>query len=282
MKKILIPIDFSENANNAIKYALELFKEEFCKFYFLHAYQEGIYRSDAPISKETINEIIRTVGKESQLNLKLALKKIKNFSPNLKHTYKILSANNILVDEAEKVVDEENIDIVVMGTRGKTNDKKLTFGSHTLQVLKYVKCPVLAIPENYEFKEPNDILFATDYSMSYQQRELELLSKIATDNKSKIDVLYISDSNYLSLRQEQNKSVIKENLKNTKIHFIVTNDKNISNEIYNYIRNYEADILVMINRRHSFLENILFQDTVDKISLSIDIPFLALQNMRRN
>ncbi|ARV15837.1 universal stress protein [Polaribacter sp. SA4-12] len=282
MKKILIPIDFSENAINAINYAFALFKDEFCKFYILHAYQEDIYLGKPPITKEVIKEVIRTVGKDSQLQLKNTLKLIKKLSPNSKHVFKILSANNILVDEADKVVDEKNIDLIIMGTHGKTNDKERTFGSHTLQVLKYVKCPVLVIPENYSYKKPNHILFATDYSMPYQQRELELLNKIALDNSAIVDILHISDDNYLSLRQEANRSFIKENLRNRKVHFKITKDKNIANEIYSYIKNYETDILVMINRRHSFLENILFQDNVDKISLSIDIPFLALQNMRRN
>ena len=73
MKKILIPIDFSENAINAINYALALFKDEFCKFYILHAYQEDIYLSNVPITREIIKEVIRTVGKDSQ---KLKLKDI--------------------------------------------------------------------------------------------------------------------------------------------------------------------------------------------------------------
>jgi nucleotide-binding universal stress UspA family protein len=282
MKKILIPIDFSENAINAINYALALFKDELCKFYILHAYQEDIYLGNAPITKEVVTEVIRTVGKDSQLQLKNTLKLIKKLLPNSKHVFKILSANNILVDEADKIVEEKDIDLIIMGTRGKTNDKERTFGSHTLQVLKYVKCPVLVIPEGCSYKEPNHILFATDYSMPYQQRELELLNEISFDSSSVIDILYISDNNNLSLRQEANQSFIKENLRNTKVHFKITKDKNITKEIYSYIKKYETEILVMINRRHSFLENILFQDNVDKISLSIKIPFLALQNMRRN
>ena len=60
MKKILIPIDFSENAINAINYALALFKDEFCKFYILHAYQEDIYLSNVPITREIIKDCWET------------------------------------------------------------------------------------------------------------------------------------------------------------------------------------------------------------------------------
>ena len=67
-----------------------------------------------------------------------------------------------------------------------------------------------------------------------------------------------------------------------KINFITLNAKSISKTIHKYINEYEVDMLVMVNTRHSFLENILFQTTIDKISLNVDIPFLALQNMNRN
>ncbi|WP_254788362.1 universal stress protein [Cellulophaga baltica] len=38
MKRILIPTDFSHNANNAINYAIELYKRESCEFFILHSY----------------------------------------------------------------------------------------------------------------------------------------------------------------------------------------------------------------------------------------------------
>ena len=40
-------------------------------------------------------------------------------------------------------------------------------------------------------------------------------------------------------------------------------------------------MLVMVNTRHSYLENILYQSTIEKIGLKIDIPFLVLQNLPR-
>ena len=44
---------------------------------------------------------------------------------------------------------EMNIDLVIMGTKGETSDHNTTFGSYTIEVFKYVKCPVLAIPEDF-------------------------------------------------------------------------------------------------------------------------------------
>ena len=175
MRKILVPTDFSDNAMNAIQYALELFKYERSDFFIMNAYQDKIYADTTLLKNETLDKVTKSISDKSQEQLENTLKKIKEISPNPRHTYTIASSNSMLMDEADKIVDEENIDIIVMGTRGETNDRKLTFGSHTLQILKYVQCPVLAIPENYKYTQPKHIFFPTDYMIPYNLRELKLL-----------------------------------------------------------------------------------------------------------
>lgn len=282
MRKILIPTDFSENARNAINYAIDLFKYEISEFYIMHAYQDDIYADEVLLIQETLENVTGIISKNSDEQLKNTVKFAKSISQNPRHSYHMISSNNLLMDEANKIVDEQNIDIIVMGTRGKTNDKKLTFGSHTLQVLKYVQCPVLAIPENYKYDKPKHILFPTDFMIPYKRRELKLLCELAAPYRATIDLLYISKSNKLSIRQEDNRTFVERELCKNTINFKIENSKHIINTIYKYIRENSTDILVMVNTRHSFLENILFQSTIDELSLNLDIPFLALQNMRRN
>lgn len=281
MRKILIPTDFSENAMNAIEYGLNLFKYEKSDYYFMHAYQDDIYADETLLKKETIDKVTREVKEKSLENLDSVLSTIKSLSPNPKHNYNIISANNLLIDEADTIVENQNIDIVIMGTKGKSNDKKVAFGSNTLQVLKYVKCPVLAIPENYKYIKPKRILFPTNYLIPYKRRELKILCEMASSFRSVIDMLYITKSEKLSLRQQDNQDFISEELYKNKLNFKVSNSKHIINTIYKYIKDNHVDMLVMVNTRHSFLESILYKSTIDELSLNLDIPFLALQNMKR-
>lgn len=282
MRKILIPTDFSENAINAIRYALQLFKYERSDFYIMHAYQDDIYADEALLDKESIEKVTAQVSETSLKKLSSTLSEINTFSQNPRHNYKIVSANNLLLDEADKIVSKKNIDIIVMGTKGVTNSKKATFGSNTLQVLKYVQCPVLAIPENYKYTQPKHILFPTNYMIPYKRRELKLLCELASPYRAIIDMIYISKSEKLSRRQEDNKTFIKEELCKNTINFEVVKNRNIINSIYKYIKENYIDMLVMVNTRYSFLESLLFKPTIDELSLYLDIPFLVLQNMRRN
>ncbi|GAA4810262.1 universal stress protein [Litoribaculum gwangyangense] len=282
MRKILIPTDFSENANNAIKFATNLFKYEVSEFFIMHAYQDDIYADENLVTKNNLDSITITVSQKSEEELDRTLKYINSISPNPKHKYFTISANNLLIDETDKIVDSENIDIIVMGTKGKTNNKKITFGSHTLQVIKYVQCPVLAIPEGHEYSQPKHILFPTNYLIPYKRRELKLLCEMASPFRAKIDMLYISKTDKLSMRQIDNQNFIKEELHKNKLNFKVLESDHILNTIYKYIKEQYVDMLVMVNTRHSFLEDMLYQSKIDELSLNIDIPFLALQNINRD
>jgi nucleotide-binding universal stress UspA family protein len=281
MRKILIPTDFSENAMNAIAYAFGLFKYEISEFFIMHAYQDDIYADEALIVEKSLDFVTKSVSEKSGNELKNILKTINKISPNPKHTYHIISANNVLLDEVDRIVEEQNIDVIIMGTKGKSNHKKVSFGSQTLQVLKYVKCPVLAIPENYKYTKPKHILFPTNYLIPYRRRELKLLCEMAWSYRAVIDILYISISEKLSLRQKDNQNFIKDALCKNTINFKIEKSKHIINTVYKHIKEKHTDILVMVNSRHSFLENILFQSTIDELSLNLDIPFLVLQNIKR-
>ncbi|WP_396602015.1 universal stress protein [Algibacter sp. R77976] len=282
MRKILIPTDFSENAMNALKYATDLFKYDISEFFIMHTYQDDIYADEVLLTNETLDKVTRVISEKSEEELLNTKTAIRNISPNPKHTFYTISANNVLIDEAYKIVDQQNIDIIIMGTKGKTNDKKITFGSHTLQVLKYVQCPVLAIPENHKYTQPKHVLFPTNYMLPYKRRELKLLCEMVYPYRAVIDMLYISKSSKLSIRQKDNSEFIKEELCKNKINFKVEKSKHIINAIYKHIKENSTDMLVMVNTRHSFLENILYQSKIDELSLNINIPFLALQNIKRD
>lgn len=282
MLSILLPTDFSENSKNAINYALEFFKYQKVQFYFMHAYRNEFYDHDELVSRDVFDDVLEKVKTDSKNNLEKLLKEVNEIAPNPRYTYHSISANNSLVEEANEIADKHNIDLIVMGTKGKSNERHIIFGSQTFQVLKYVDCPVLAIPSNYKNTQPKHILFPTDYLIPYKRRELKLLSVLAKSYRSKIDVMYVSTSNKLSIRQEDNKDFIKDALIVNKVDFNIKNDKNVANAIISHIEESDIDMITMVNTQHSFLEDMLFPSTIDKVSFGLEIPLLAMQNTNRD
>jgi nucleotide-binding universal stress UspA family protein len=281
MFSILLPTDFSENSMNAIKYALEFFKYEKTTFYFMHAYQNEFYDHDELISRDVFEDVLDSVSNESRTNLDNLLKTVKELSPNPNYTYHTISAYSSLVEEANLIADAKNIDLIIMGTKGISDERRIVFGSQTFQVLKYVQCPVLAIPSNYTNAQPKRILFPTNYLIPYKRRELKLLSKLAKSYRSVIDVLYISSSKKLSIRQQDNQAFIKDTLRDNEVNFNQEDGKKIAETIKTLIKEKDIDLITMVNTQHSFLEDMLFPSTIDKVSLGLEIPILAMQNTRR-
>lgn len=281
MKKILIPTDFSETSMNAIQYALELFKYDKSEFIIMNAFADEVYKNTVEMDAEDFEEFKdaykRNINRALQKEIAIMLEK----SPNPRHTYNYEARFGSLVDETNDVVERDAIDIVIMGTKGKSNTKEITFGSHTLQVIKYVKCPVLAVPVGYHDSPPKNILFPTDYMIPFQRRELKLLSTLAIRFVATINMLFISEFKGLSNRQKDNRSFLECRFEDNKTSFLQTPGKDITIGINKILMEHDFDMLVMVNQRHSYLENILYRSSIEKIGLEINIPFLVLQNLYR-
>lgn len=267
---------------NAINYALEFFKYQNVQFYFMHAYRSEFYDHDDLVSRDVFDTVLNKVKTNSKNNLEKLLKDIEKSTPNPRYTYQYISVYDTLVEASNKIADEHHIDLIVMGTKGKSNNSHIVFGSQTFQVLKYVDCPVLAIPSNYNNTQPKRILFPTDYLIPYKRRELKLLSILARSYRSDIDVIYISTSLKLSIRQEDNQAFIKDTLLCNKVNFSIKNNKKVAETITSHIKENDIDMITMVNTQHSFLEDMLFPSTMDRVSLGLEIPLLAMQNAVRN
>ncbi len=281
MRKILIPTDFSETSMNAIEYALELFKYDTCEFIVMHAFADEVYNNTMEMDREFFevfkDKYRNSVEAQLQKEVVVMIKK----TANPKHTYNFEARFGSLVDETNDIVERDNIDIVVMGTKGKTQNKEITFGSQTLQVIKYVQCPVLAIPIGYHGFPPENILFPTDYLIPFKRRELNLLSTMAKSFVSNIQMLFISEFKKYSHRQEDNRLFLDHCFRDNKKAYLQIKEKDLAQGINKELNDKKYDMLVMVNHRHSYLENVLYHSTIEKIGIDIKIPFLVMQSIQR-
>jgi len=282
MRKIVITSDFSPNAFNALKYAVELFKEEACEFYLLHAFAEEVYNDEDALTAETIEEVKTNLRDKYEKRLKEKVDKILKHAQNSNHKFHTVAPFGYLIDEINELVNKVKADLVVMGTRGKTNNSQLTFGSNTLQVIKYVQSPVLSIPENYKFKPLDNILFPTNFMLPYQPTELKLVADIGRSFNAEIHMLYISRFDLESLRQKENLKLIQEHFDEEKFQIHRVDGEDRASVITQQEEHLNIDLLVMVNTRYTYLEDILFETTIDKVSLYPRIPFMILQNLHRD
>jgi len=276
MKKILLPTDFSENSWNAIKYALQLFKDEICTFYLLNTFIPAVYQVEYVLIDPAQFGMVDSARATSIKNLEKIKERIETEFKNPNHSIKTQSAFNALVSEVKDQVAEKSIDFVAMGTKGATGAKEVLFGSNTVHVLNQVKCPVLAIPDAFAYENPHEVLFPTDYEIEFKDEHLNLIFDIAKAHTSRVNVLHVSYGNELNKTQEKNKNILENKLKKVANIFHDVSNLNVEDAILNFQMKNKINMLIMINNKHSFFENLFFKKLVHHIGFHIKTPFLVI------
>ncbi len=277
MKKIVLPTDFSENALNAIDYALQLFKDETCAFFILNTYTPMIYNYEYQLNADQyMMEAVDMVKKNSEEKLDELVRTLKKKYNNLKHKFKTISSFNILSDEVIELTDQYDLDLVIMGTKGASKDREILFGSNTIHVIKKSKCPVLAIPENFDFEAPKEILFPTDYKINYQLKVLKLIIEIANMYNPRINILHVFYDEELTKDQDQNKMKLDDYFNNTAHLFYNVSNQNITDAIKKFQLRAKINLLIMMNNRQSFFEKLFSKSAINQIALHLNIPLLVI------
>ena len=277
MKNILLPTDFSDNSWNAIQYAVELFKDEKCNFFILNTYTPMIYNLEYT-SRFGLIEVMRDISKKNINDIQERIeKKFKN--PN--HNYNQISSFNTLTNEIEQLHEGHVMDLIVMGTKGATGLGEILFGSNTVHIIKSVKCPVLAIPSDFTFEAPQEILFPSDYDVSFNENSVKQIIDIAIPHKSRVNILNVSDEYELSDEQEENKQKLAKLFKNVTHLFHSVNNESVTEAISDFQLSREINLLVMINNKHSFFENLFFKSKINQIGFHLKTPFLVIPSGTR-
>lgn len=276
MKKILLPTDFSENSVNAIRYAVQLFKDQKCNFIFLNTYTPVVYQVEYMSVGATQFGLLDVIKEHSQTSLKNIQEKIENEFQNPNHIFSRISAFNMLVTEIEQLYSENTMDMIVMGTQGASGLKEVLFGSNMIHVLKNTKCPLLAVPNNFTYEAPKKLLFPSDYGIDFTEQHLEEIKNIAALYTSRVNVLHVSNTDELTAKQENSKQKLATHLKDTTHTFHTVHHHDIGNAIAEFQSKSDINFLVMINNKHSFFENLFFGSKVKQIGLHLHTPFLII------
>jgi nucleotide-binding universal stress UspA family protein len=270
---ILLPTDFSDNSWNAVVYILKLYEDQQCTFYFLHSTKIAV--SKMVIITGKLSEAINAAAKKELLELK-ELAEVSNANQN--HRFEVVLSSEGLIEAIQSTVRKHTIDLVVMGTKGATGAKEILFGSNTVKVIKKMRIsPILVVPDAYDFVLPKQIAFPTDFNRIYNHIEIKPLKSLAMLYNSIIRIVHIEKEKLLSNFQQDNMEALKNFLNDLECSFHwMPNYTHLTDEINVFIEELKIDMLVMVNYKHSFIENLINEPVIKKIGFSPIIPFLVI------
>lgn len=277
--RILLPTDFSKNSWHAIKYAIELYRADNCEFFLLNVFSTTGNIMKSLMNMEPGSELYENAKAHSETGLASMLDMLvlnKEKLPN--HHFNTISMFNSTIEAIKIVVKKENIDLVVMGTKGETASRTMVYGSTAVNVMEKVRnCPVLVVPEKAKPTLPKEIVFPTNYKLSFKKNEIQYLIDIAKKTQATIQVLYINEGD-LSENQLQNRALLQSHLEEVNYVFRELSHMHVPTAINCFVESRESDMVAFINKKHLFFGSILNQALVKEIGYDCKVPILVLHN----
>jgi len=152
IKKILVPIDFSDYSKNSLKYAVNFADQFNSEITLIYVVEPVIYPPDFSMGQIAIP----SVNAEWDLKAKEELEKLakQEIPESVKVSVKIKTGKPFL--EIIDTAAEENVDLIIIATHGHSGVEHILFGSTAEKVVRKAPCPVLTLREpikGFMFKE---------------------------------------------------------------------------------------------------------------------------------
>lgn len=278
MKTILVPTDFSPTADFAIRYAYELaglYEGSIILYHTFIPFESGFYSPEQrrKDNLETENNLVRRLT-------------------TIRETISTEGKNipiDIQVDRGPSSVrllefcKKKNIDLIVMGTTGATGLKEVVIGSFTADIMTSAPCPVLAIPNGYQFRMPQTITYASDY-LSNEIPAIRYLLALNEFFKAKINFLHIDDTDVAPAESERQfegfRQAVESNFPGLSLSFRHIAAEDIALEIVKTAINENIDLLAMSPvRREGFWDCLMKRSVTKTIAHQIPIPLLAIPDL---
>ncbi len=241
MKKILVPTDFSDQAEKALEVAAQLAKQYNSEIYLLNVLDLPLHEVDALKGYNNLPEAV--------FFMKLAHKK---FEDLLKKDYLegITVYETVEFHDIYKAVntvcEKHDIDLIIMGSHGTSGFKELLIGSNTEKVVRTSNTPVLVVKKRHTTFKVEHFVFASDFKEESKVPFLKAL-KFAELFEAEMHLLMVVTANKFVTTSEAKDRI--QGFLETVTHSFCTihiyNDETIETGIMNFSQSIDADLIGM-------------------------------------
>ena len=262
---ILVPTDFSDNARNAANYAAQLAKKINASLVLLHAYMLPAPVSEVPYMMVNVDEI----QKDNERIAKEESEKLQ--SHGIRCTY--LVRLGFPSDEIDAAIEDQPIDLVVMGMRGKGTLEKW-MGSTTTSTIKKITKPILVVPEDATYHDLQNVTYATDFTYSVAFNIYDPLLNLLKLFNAQLHIVHVSKD------ESKGQGSLDPAFKAVPHEFHIIEDTDVRHGIESYLETHPTDLLVMVTHEHSFMERLFRKTHTTAMVYNTHVPLLVLKDRK--
>lgn len=264
MRTIIVPTDFSETAENALLYSIELAKLMGATITLIHVCQS--LESKNYLSEDELEQ-------KKTKAIELLEKHIKT-NGNVKFEICIQPEN--VVSKIIEVAQETHAELMVFGISAGIYEESIV-GNNTSDAICNLSIPVLMVPSDTRFRMPEKLVFAADYLELENDGPLNALLNFVNFFNSKLFIVNVKAEDEKT--SSKNIAVflnVRKLLKKVEhsVHYVI-ND-NVVDGINEFVDERDAQIVAIIPHKHTLLYRLFRFSTTKKMAYNSHVPLLAL------
>lgn len=271
MKKIIVPIDFSEQSNHALKVAASLAKKQQAEIMVLHMLElSATMISSEGMPQEQVVFLLKLTEKRLAAFLDKPFLKDITVTPIIKH-YKVFS-------EVNEVAEKHGADLIVMGSHGVDGLEEIFIGSNTERVVRSASIPVLVIKEEMEDFSVKSIVFASNFKME-NVPAFNKVKAFAALLKAEVNYVYINTpgDNFLSTEAAYSRIAAFIAKTNVAIEVEIYNDYSVEKGILNYSTTANADLIAMSTHGRKGISHFFMGSIGEDVANHARIPVVTFK-----
>ncbi len=276
MKSILVPIDFSETSDNALMYAVNLAKYLSANLILFHVTTTPVFTNENDVLAYSMHDSMES-SKEVLIDKAEKLKLEHVFEGSVKTVVEAGDFKSLFYD----CLATYPIDLVVMGiTEHSSKIGQIVFGSNAVTVSKESNVPVFIIPTSCTYKKINNIAYASEYDVHVtEQTGLIQIKFLVSLFDASLSVLHVIPDNHMINELEAMTDLyVEQKLEKTNHKTFILSEKKVSVALLDFIKNHVIDIIVLEQKKHSFLHDLLYPSITKEVAFTSTIPILTIHS----
>ncbi len=273
MLKILFPTDFSDTANNAFVYALQMCKRLDGELYILHTHGMPVISGGIPTQLMEEAQSGSTLGSFEYFKEQVpALRKLAEEHHLDNVNMNFILEDGLLLQTIQTIIEREEIKFLVMGTTGNSGFENKIFGSNTMAVINNVGIPVLSVPHLAKFGKIEYVGFTNVFD-AQDEKAMEQIVDIAQRYKAEIKSLYIDNGNKKVTDAEIKRW--KEKFAVYPVSFYSKKSNDVVKAVFEFIDDEFIDIICCVQKNRPFFERLFQSSLTQQLSYHAKTPLLV-------
>jgi len=290
VRRILVPVDFSEPSLNACNFALGLAHRLKAEIKLFYTFFNPIVSSESYIEgyayQSNISTIVENLEKEAIQQMKSLKKQLKAYLEkqefaNVKISFEL--QQGAPEDQILQYCESYKPGVIVMGTRGRAQGAVNLIGSVTKKIIQKATVPVFVIPKQSIFlgiNYINKVLYATDFDES-DFKTLRKLMNLIRPFSMKINCVHIATdlNDTLDLvRMDSLKEHFQKEFDDYRLTCDVMQHKDVFQGLEDYIDEKDIDLIALTTHKRGIIEKLFNPSLARRMLFHTNIPLLVFHS----